>query len=240
MSIELDYQSLNKEFENRPPAALLRWAAATFGHNLALATSFGPQSIVLLHMLTRQTQQVTAFYLDTNLLFPETYTLRDKLAAQFGIEFVRVQTKLSLDQQAEQYGQDLWQINPDQCCQLRKVLPMKDYLADKQAWITGVRRQHASTRASAQLIEWDKTNQLVKLNPLARWTRLQVWAYIHEYELPTNELHNFGFTSIGCWPCTRAVLPGEEERAGRWAGRGKTECGIHFNIPAMAQVPLAA
>jgi phosphoadenosine phosphosulfate reductase len=220
-------QQLNNRFDTCPPAELLQWSMATFSPDLALATSFGPQSIVLMHLMAQIDTATTVFYLDTDLLFPETYKLRDTLATRFGLRFTCVRTSLSLEDQAATYAAALWQHNPDVCCYLRKVEPLRRFLATQQAWITGIRRQHTATRARAQRIEWDKSNGLVKLNPLADWSTEQVWAYLRAHDLPVNPLHARGYPSIGCMPCTRPVQAGEEARAGRWAGWRKTECGIH-------------
>jgi phosphoadenosine phosphosulfate reductase len=135
---------------------------------------------------------------------------------------------LSLAAQADQHGPALWSHDPDRCCQLRKVAPLRQYLATQRAWISAIRRDQTRHRASAGLVEWDRTNGLVKLNPLAAWTAGQVWAYVLKYELPYNPLHDQGYPSIGCWPCTRAVAAGADPRSGRWAGLAKTECGIHL------------
>lgn len=221
-------QPYEDELAHYQPEELLRWAVAMFAPHLALATSFGPSGIVIMHMMAALRPQTTIFYLDTALLFPETYALRDQLAERLGLQFTRVATPLSLDEQADQFGPDLWQTDPDQCCHLRKVIPLRRFLAHHQAWITGIRRDQGGGRASIQPIAWDYANHLVKLNPLAHWSREQVWAYIHKHDLPYNHLHDEGFASIGCIPCTRAIQTGEAERDGRWAGQDKNECGIHI------------
>ena len=224
---------LARRFEKQSPQALLNWAAATFGQDLAMATGFGPSGVVLMHMVAemngaQRRAKPTIFYLQTDLLFPETMTLRDRLRERLGIHFVEVHSGLPLAEQALRYGAELWKHSPNLCCQLRKVNPLRDFLAAKRAWITGIRRDQASTRANAPLIMWDEANQLVKLNPLAGWSSDQIWTYIYQHNLPYNALHDQGYPSIGCTMCTRAVQPGEDERAGRWAGIGKTECGIHI------------
>ena len=215
---------LNRQFELQPPRALLHWALETFGPHVALGTGFGPTGIVLMHMVTQIRPETTIFYLDTGLLFSETYDLRDRLEAQLGIRLTRLYFN---DPPAEQ-APGLWQHDPNACCHLRKVVPLRRFLADKDAWITGLRRDQSPGRAQTQLLEWSIANQVVKLNPLANWREDQVWAYIQAHELPYNPLHDEGYPSLGCWPCTRPVQPGETNRAGRWAGMEKTESGIHF------------
>ncbi|MEZ4711605.1 MAG: phosphoadenylyl-sulfate reductase [Caldilineaceae bacterium] len=222
-----------RRFEKQAPPALLNWAAASFGQDLVMATGFGPSGVVLMHMVSEMSTvqrrfKPAVFYLQTDLLFPETLALRDRLAEQMGIRFVEVHSGLSLAEQALRYGAELWQQSPNLCCQLRKVNPLREFLSNKRAWITGIRRDQSSTRASAPLVMWDEANQLVKLNPLAGWSSDQIWTYIYQHNLPYNALHDQGYPSIGCTMCTRAVRPGEDERAGRWAGLGKTECGIHI------------
>lgn len=221
-------QHLNNQFASRTPTDLLHWATETFAPDIALATSFGPSGIVLMHLLAQIQPHPTIFYLDTDLLFPETYALRDRLAERLGVQFTAVHSNLSLDEQTAQYGPALWQHQPDHCCHLRKVQPLKRFLATQRAWISGIRRDQGGTRSHINLVEWDRAHQLVKLNPLAGWTRQEVWEYIHSHELPYNPLHDKGYPSIGCTHCTRPVADGDPERAGRWAGSEKTECGIHI------------
>jgi len=213
--------------DGAPLEEILRWSLESFLPGICLATSFGPQSIVLMHQIARLRPETTVFYLDTDLLFPETYALRDELARSLGLEFTRVRPELTVEAQARAHGPRLWSHEPDRCCRLRKVLPLRRFLADKRAWITGIRNGQSRTRAAAALVQWDEANSAVKLNPLIRWTKQQVWDYIREHRLPYNPLHERGFPSIGCQPCTRTVQPGEDTRAGRWRGFDKTECGIH-------------
>lgn len=219
--------SVDARLGGRPAEHLLAWAVEVFASDLCLASSFGPQSIVLMHMLSAIGPQTTVFYLDTDLLFPETYELRDRLSARFGMTITRVPASLTLEQQAASLGPELWARAPDHCCHLRKVLPLRGFLASRRAWITGIRASQTVHRAHAARIAWDEANHLVKLNPLLDWTTERVWAYIHAHDLPFSPLHLAGFASVGCRPCTRAVRPGEDDRAGRWAGFAKTECGIH-------------
>ncbi len=225
-------QALQANLESASPRAILQWSYETFGDDVAMATGFGTSGIVLTHILSQLRPGADVFYLDTDLLFPETYALKDRLAEQLGVNFVRVHGGMSVAEQEAEHGPALWERNANQCCFLRKVLPLRSFLKDKEAWITGIRRDQAATRSRASVIDWDTTNGLVKINPLAFWTSDDVWTYIRVNELPYNELHDRGYPSIGCMPCTRAVASGENERAGRWAGMGKVECGIHLNTQA--------
>ncbi|HLF25044.1 MAG TPA: phosphoadenylyl-sulfate reductase [Anaerolineae bacterium] len=221
-------QQLGEQFEGRPPEEVLRWGIQQFAPDIAMATGFGPEGVVLLHQLSQLAPETTIFYLDTDLFFPETVALRDELEARFGMSFTRVQCGLSLEAQAEAHGSELWARDPDRCCHLRKVEPLRRFLSTQRAWITAIRRNQTAARAGAGLVEWDRAHGLVKFNPLVGWTSDQVWDYIHAHDLPFNRLHVLGYPSIGCWPCTRPVAPGDDPRAGRWAGLGKTECGIHW------------
>lgn len=222
--------NLNKQFEVAGPDQVLSWGYHTFGSDMVLGTGFGPSGIFLIYRLQELGIKIPIFYLDTHLLFNETYELRDRLEERFNISITRVGTDLSLEEQAEKYGDELWKKNPNRCCHLRKVLPLRNYLSDKKAWITGVRRSDSYTRRKTQFVEWDPENEVIKINPLANWTGNQVWNYIQGKGLPYNPLHDEGYPSIGCIPCTAPVgAEQEDERAGRWSGSEKTECGIHVS-----------
>jgi phosphoadenosine phosphosulfate reductase len=197
---------------------------------IVLACSFGAEDVVLVDMIHRIDPTVPLFYLDTDFLFPETHHVRDRLVERYQLEperVIQVKPLLTPEAQARQYGEALWTRQPDQCCQLRKIEPLMQVLQGRDAWITGIRRDQAPTRAHAGLIEWDTKFQLVKVNPLARWTWDEVWTYIRLYEVPYNELHDRSYPSIGCTHCTAPVKPGEDPRAGRWKNFVKTECGLH-------------
>lgn len=222
-----DFITLNQKFEQASPYEVLQWAVTTYGHKLALVTSFQPTGIVLLHMLRDLAPDLTVLTLDTGLLFPETYALIDQVEARFGIKVVRVRPAQTVEQQAQSHGDALWQRDPDQCCALRKTAPLNAALQGYAAWITGLRRDQSSARAATPIIEWDSARHMVKLSPLATWTDDMVWAWIHSHNLPYNPLHEQGYPSIGCAPCTHPVGQGEDKRAGRWRGRDKIECGIH-------------
>ncbi|MDX6652343.1 MAG: phosphoadenosine phosphosulfate reductase [Solirubrobacterales bacterium] len=166
------------------------------------------------------------FYLDTDVLFPETYETKDRLAEHYGIEFERFHN-LTLDEQAARHGDELWASNPDFCCELRKVEPMREALSEVDCWVSGIRREESQTRAGAKKFGYDKRFGLWKLNPLADWTEKDVWNYIVENDVPYNPLHDRGYPSIGCTHCTRPPGAGSGIRAGRWADAEKTECGLH-------------
>lgn len=221
-------EQLSRRFEQQHPRDVMRWALTTFGEDIALATGFGPSGIVLMHMVSQLRPDTTIFYLQTDLLFPETMRLISQLASRLGLQFTQVHCRLSLDEQDQAYGPELWWRNADLCCLLRKVAPLRRFLVDKRAWITAIRRDQSPTRAGTKIVAWDRANELTKVCPLAGWTQERVWAYLQEHQLPYNELHDQGYPSIGCIPCTRPVSAGEDERAGRWAGTGKLECGIHI------------
>ena len=223
-----DLATLNAQFENDYPQDILRWAAETYGDQLAVVTSFQPTGIVTLHMLSEVAPETTVLTLDTGLLFPETYALMDELEARLNLRLIRVKPDLTVAQQAEAYGAELWAHNPDQCCGIRKTAPLNEALDGYEAWITGLRRDQSVGRKSTPIVSWDAKYQKVKLSPFATWTEDMIWMYIRAHELPYNELHDHNYPSIGCYPCTQAVVPNAlDKRAGRWAGREKTECGIH-------------
>lgn len=206
---------------------MLGWAAQALPDRVALACSFGVEDCVLVDLLARVAPRVTAFYLDTGLLFPESHDTRERLVQRYGTRFEAVVPALSVDEQAIAHGPELWRRQPDVCCQRRKVEPLQSALSRLDGWITGIRREQTPARAQAALIEWDPRFGLIKCNPLAAWTAEQVWTYVRERDVPYNPMHDRGFPSIGCWPCTRRVAAGEDPRAGRWAGFAKTECGLH-------------
>ena len=222
--------NLNAEFENADPGTILGWAVDTFGDKLCVVTSFQPTGIATLHMLSEIAPRTTVVTLDTNLLFPETYALMDDLEARFNLNLIRVQTTLTLDQQTTQFGDKLWERDPDLCCQIRKVAPLNSALSGYDAWIAGLRRDQTG-RTAARIVSWDKKYSNVKLSPFANWTDDMVWLYIKAHELPYNTLHDRGYPSIGCNTptCTQPVAPGDDERAGRWVNHRKSECGIHVS-----------
>ena len=225
-----ELKRLSDAVESQQPQDVLKDAIKRYAPKIVLACSFGAEDVVLVDMVHRIDPAVPLFYLDTDFLFPETYATRDRIIQQYGLkpaQVIQVKSLLTPEQQAAQHGAALWSTEPDRCCQLRKVEPLTRVLKGYDAWVTGIRRDQAPTRANAGLIEWDSKFQLVKVNPLARWTWSDVWTYIKVYEVPYNPLHDQNYPSIGCTHCTAAVAPGEDPRAGRWKTFTKTECGLH-------------
>ena len=227
-----DWKVICSEFEGASPEAVLRWAIEEFSPDVALASGFGAEGCVVVAMLSAikplsAGSGMRIFYLDTDLLFPETYALRDQLAARYGVQFERRATSLSIGDQAAKYGERLWEREPDLCCRLRKVEPLRETLKGMRAWVTAIRRDQSPARAGTGLVEWDEGFGLVKINPLAAWSTRDVWNYIAKHDVPYNPLHDQGYPSIGCVPCTTPVQIGEVPRAGRWRGTVKSECGIH-------------
>jgi phosphoadenosine phosphosulfate reductase len=213
--------------ETWPPERILDWAFETFGNAVAISSAFGAEGMALIDIASRVRPNFRLFTLDTELLFPETYSLMDQVEQKYGIPIERVYPLISPEDQERVHGAALWQRNPDQCCNVRKVEPLRRKLGELRAWITSIRRDQTTARASAGKIEWDEKFGLVKINPIADWNSKQVWQYIRQNDIPYNALHDRGYPSIGCTHCTRAVLPGEDARSGRWAGSSKTECGLH-------------
>ena len=223
-------KALNASFESRQPQDVLAYALGQYEPNIVLACSFGAEDVVLVDMIQKINPHTNLFYLDTDFLFKETHEVRDRLIAKYGLRLeqtIQVKSLLTPDQQAAQHGEALWSRNPDQCCQLRKIEPLARVLSSYAAWITGIRRDQAPSRANAGLVEWDQKFNLMKFNPLAKWTSEEVWAYIKVHEVPYNELHDRHYPSIGCTHCTSPVMPGEDPRSGRWKNFAKTECGLH-------------
>lgn len=221
---------LNARFQGWSPREILAWGFETFDTDAVMGTGFGYSGVALAHLVSTVRPGATIFYLDTDLLFPETYELKDQLSEELDVDIERVHSGLSLAAQKEEEGAELWNQDPDRCCFLRKVKPLRDYLSDKKAWITAIRRDQAPTRASTQFLEWNYANEVVKINPLANWTSEDVWTYIERHDLPYNELHDEGYPSLGCIPCTEPVSSDDDERAGRWSGTNKTECGLHVDV----------
>ena len=221
-----DHETVAAELEDRTAQQALEWMFETFGADHYIACSFQKTSSVTAHMASQINPEARFFYLDTEVLFEQTYETRDRLGEALGIEFDRFHN-LTLEEQAAEYGDELWKSDPDSCCGLRKVEPMRRALASVDCWVAGVRRGDSSTRAKTPKFGWDKKFDLWKLNPLADWSERDVWNYIREHDLPYNPLHDHGYPSIGCTHCTQPVGPGGSPRDGRWAGVAKTECGIN-------------
>ncbi|HEU0194230.1 MAG TPA: phosphoadenylyl-sulfate reductase [Gaiellales bacterium] len=221
---------LADEFEQRPAEDVLRWAAGRFAGRVVMTCSWQKQSSVLVHMLSEVAPDVPVVEFDTGLLFPETYETRDRLMSRYPINFTRIDPELTVDEQAETHGDRLWERDPDACCGIRKVAPLTRALEGMDAWVTGIRREQSTTRHNARKIEVDERRGVVKVQPLADWTSRDVWRYIWRHSIPYNSLHDHGYPSIGCIPCTTSVTgAAADERSGRWRGTGKLECGLHGN-----------
>jgi phosphoadenosine phosphosulfate reductase len=217
-----------EDIENPVAQALtvLRWAGDTFGDDFAITSSMADG--LLAHLASRAVPGVRVIFLETGYHFAETLGTRDWIASALPVTVVDVHPDLTVAEQDAAYGPRLHERDPDRCCEMRKVVPLDRTLSGYAAWGSGVRRDESPARKSTKLIDWDAKRGMIKINPLAAWTQDDVDAYIEEHEVPVNPLVDLGYASIGCAPCTRAVAPGEDSRAGRWAGRSKTECGIHL------------
>lgn len=224
--------ALNEKLAAMDASARLRWAWETFGERAAFGTSFQGAGIVAIDLASRAGAKLPVFTLDTGLLFPETYELKERLEKYWGISIESLKPDLTVEQQNEVLGPELWKTDPDLCCNTRKVVPLRSKLQTLDCWITGVRREQSSTRTDTGILEYveDETNpehSLWKFNPVTDWTRAQIWDYIKAHGIPYNPLQDRGYRSIGCTHCTRPTVEGQDERAGRWTGFNKTECGLH-------------
>jgi phosphoadenosine phosphosulfate reductase len=218
--------------ETWTPQRVLAWAFETFGNRVAISSAFGAEGMVMIDMASRVHKNFRLFTIDTEFLFPETYSLMARIEEKYGITIEKVLSALSPEAQERLHGEALWSRDPDRCCNLRKVEPLRLKLGTLDAWITSIRRDQTSVRAGAHRVEWDAKFGLVKVNPIVDWNSKQVWRYMHDNDVPYNSLHDMGYPSIGCTHCTRAVAPGEDPRAGRWPGFAKKECGLHMIEPA--------
>jgi phosphoadenosine phosphosulfate reductase len=222
-----------EEFETKTPREILQWAADNFSPRLAISSAFGPEGLVIIDIAMRKvTPRIPLFTIDTGFLFKETLELMGKIEQEYGITIERLHPELTPEQQAEQHGPELFRRDPDRCCHMRKVLPLQKKLPELDAMITGMRRTQSETRKDIKILQLQETpdgHRYLKVNPLATWSKEEVWWYIVSHQLPYNALHDQGYASIGCTPdcCTRPTQNGEDERAGRWAGTDKKECGLH-------------
>jgi phosphoadenosine phosphosulfate reductase len=221
---ELDFEAMSAE-------DLLRWAHGEFGAGLCLTCSWQKQSSVLVHMVSELDLEIPIIELDTQLFFRETYETRDRLVERYGLKLLPPPPVITVAEQHMQEGPNLWERDPDRCCHIRKVEPLLTALEPYGAWISGIRREQSPSRAETPKVQWSERYGVWKIHPLVDWDAKRVQAYITVNEIPYNPLHDAGYRSIGCIPCTRPTAPGEEERAGRWAGSDKLECGIHQDTP---------
>ncbi len=219
----------NRQFMSAEPTAILQWAWETFRNRIAVSSSFQTQSLPLLHMISQVAPQMPVLFLDTGYHFPETLRFRDRLREELGLNIRILEPIMGHDGFLRQHG-SLYMSNPDRCCYLNKTEPMQKALQQYDAWISGIRRDQTNERAGTPIVALD-ANGKYKICPLAYWKREQVWQYIHDHDLPSHPLFSQGYSSIGCQPCTRQVREDEDERAGRWSGLSKEECGLHIQLP---------
>lgn len=229
-------QLLDRRFDGQSTEEILSWAWQRFGTRAAIGTSFQGAGLAMIHLAKKNNLGFPVFTLDTGLLFPETLALKKRLEDFFGLAIESLEPDLTVAEQADINGPELWRREPDLCCTIRKVLPLRDKLGELDCWITGLRRQQSDTRAAIGVVElyaFDQSSgrDIVKLNPMAAWTREAVWNYLRDHKIPYNPLYDQGYRSIGCQPCTHKTAQGENERAGRWIGFDKVECGIHTFLP---------
>ena len=224
-----ELEKLSIEFETRAPQEIIRWAVDSFWPEIAMSSSFQTQSMPLLHMVTRMKRGIPVFFLDTGYHFWETLIFREKIASEWRINVIDLYRDTRWDVFARQNTRSLPLEDPNLCCYLHKVQPMQKALKDIKAWISGIRRDQTAVRAQAQILELQEDG-LLKINPLLNWTRADIRRYMEENNLPAHPLYEQGYRSMGCAPCTIAVGVNDDERAGRWAGRGKIECGLHTEM----------
>ncbi|MGE3809036.1 MAG: phosphoadenylyl-sulfate reductase [Gemmataceae bacterium] len=213
--------------QDATPQEILRWAVAEFHPGLTMATAFGAEGCCIIHMLAEIEPAVRIFNLETGYQFPETLELRERIKARYGIEVEYIYPELTVAEYEAEHGGPLYVHRSDQCCYDRKILPLRQAVVGYDAWISSIRKDQTEHRARAGVVQWDAKFELVKVNPLLNWTKKEVWAFVMKHEVPYNPLHDQHYPSIGCWPCTRPVENGADERAGRWAGKVKKECGLH-------------
>lgn len=217
----------SRRLEGATPEEILEWATQRFAPKLTMATAFGPEGCTILHMLSNIAPETYTFNLDTGYQFRETLELRDRLAARYGMQVDLRRPETTVEQYEAANGGPVYKTDPSRCCFDRKVTVLKQAIRGWHAWMSAIRRDQSPDRAEAPIVGWDDKFQLVKINPLVNCTKADIWKMITDNDIPYNPLHDQGYTSIGCSPCTRAVLFGEDERAGRWSGSEKTECGLH-------------
>ena len=213
--------------ESAEPPEIIRWAAGRYGDRLTMATAFGPEGCAIIHWLATVAPKTFVFNLETGYQFAETLDLRDRLAKRYGIEVALERPDTTVEAYERLHGGPLYRTDSNRCCHDRKIVVIQRVLTNFDAWMSGIRRDQSTDRAVVPIVGWDAKFGVVKISPLANWTKAKVWDLIVKENIPYNPLHDQGYVSIGCWPCTRAITAGEDERAGRWSGTAKTECGLH-------------
>ncbi|MCG3159677.1 MAG: Phosphoadenosine phosphosulfate reductase [Acidobacteria bacterium] len=225
---EFEIKQLARRFETRGVEEILEWAVARFSPSLAMTSNFGAEGVVVMDHLARVAPETPIIYLETGFQFPQTDELKERLRARYGLNIITHRAELSVEEQNRIHGERLYERDPDLCCRIRKIEPLAAALKGYDAWVAALRRDQSPTRANIGVVEWNARHNLVKINPLATWTRRRVWDYIVTNDLPYSPLYDDGYASIGCVPCTRRVMAGQHERSGRWDGEKKLECGIHL------------
>ncbi len=225
------FQGIDFSIDNDTKGALevLKWAYETYGEDIVYACSFGIEGIILIDLISKVKKNAKIVFLDTDVHFQETYELIDKVKKKYPeLQIEMKKPALTLEEQAEQYGDELWKTAPNKCCEIRKIIPLNEVLSGSIAWISGLRREQSETRKNTEFINKDNRFKSVKICPLIHWTWKDVWRYAHKQQLDYNVLHDRGYPSIGCKTCTQPAINMDDLRSGRWTGKGKTECGLHL------------
>ena len=222
-----DLAAHSQLLEQSTPQEILRWAVDRYAPKFSMATAFGPEGMTIIHMLSEIAPETPIFNLETGYQFDETLELRERVIQRYGMTVEFKRPEMSVAEYESAHGGPVYKSNPAQCCGDRKLSVLTAAAANLDAWASAIRRDQSPDRARHPIVGWDKKFGLVKVSPLANWTKRDVWKLITDHDIPYNPLHDQGYPSVGCWPCTRAVLAGEDERAGRWSGFAKTECGLH-------------
>lgn len=221
-----EYLEKSEEFQHCGPREILEWAIKEFWPDIAMSTAFGASGMVLMHMISQINPQMKIIFLDTGFHFKETLEFKEKIKRLYQLNIVEYKATISKDELFKVISPHPYADNPDQCCHINKVEPMQRAVGGLRAWISALRKDQSTSRANIEILE-EYEGGLIKINPLAHWTRKEIWNYLYHNNIPYHPLHDQGYPSIGCEPCTRAVDAAADERSGRWAGKGKLECGIH-------------
>ncbi len=222
-----DLQRTSASLENAPPEEILQWAVDHYRPHFAMATAFGPEGMTMIFMLSRIAADTPIFNLDTGYQFQETLDLRDQVKSRYGMEVQLIKPELEVAEYEALHGGPVYKSDPGKCCNDRKLSLLKRVASGLNCWSSAIRRDQSPDRAQAPIVGWDQKFGLIKVSPLANCTKADIWKMITDHDIPYNPLHDQGYPSIGCWPCTRSIGFGEDERAGRWSGTAKTECGLH-------------
>jgi phosphoadenosine phosphosulfate reductase len=222
-----ELQRASTTLEGASPLEILKWAVEQYAPNFAMATAFGPEGMTMIYMLSQFSPETPIFNLDTGYQFQETLDLRDKVKSRYGMDVRLAKPELNVAQYEELNGGPVYKSNPSKCCYDRKLSLLEKIASELQCWSSAIRRDQSPDRATAPIVGWDNKFGLIKVSPLANSTKADIWKMITDNDIPYNPLHDQGYPSIGCWPCTRKISLGEDDRAGRWSGTTKTECGLH-------------